>query len=102
MGNMAVTKEWEVLPAPAQSRTDFTPIDYDANDKQTTIADLEQLNDLLDFCHQALPCLRTMSGLKDLSNTVCKLIETRRNVKKLPYGALKSVQRQGRTIETLE
>jgi len=97
-------KEAEILPAldNKQFNDSFTPIDYDANNKQTTIADLEHLNTLLACCHQALPCLRTVSGLIGLTAATCKLIEVRRNVKQLPYGALKTVQRQGRTIEVLD
>lgn len=94
----------EVLPALDANYTsdEFTPVSIDDDDRAVTIIDLQHINTLMACAHQALPCVRTIKGLESLVNMNTKLIEVRRNVLKLPYGASKSVQRQGRMIEVLE
>ena len=94
----------EVLPAldTNYQSDEFTPVDIDDDDRTVTKVDLQNLNTLLACAHQALPCVRTIKGLETLVNINSKLIEVRRNVLKLPYGATKTIQKQGRMIEVLE
>lgn len=96
----------EVLPAEQDPRTNLVPqfiaVDVDSTDKETTIADLDHINVLLERCHYAAPYVKTLGGLAALSATVCKLIEVRRAVKKLPYGSPKNISPQGRSLQTLE
>lgn len=91
----------EVLPA-LNIAEGVGSITVDDNDRRVTEVDLEHINTLLSCCEQALPCVRTIAGLTRLSEASLKLIEGRRNVMKLPFGASKTIQRNGRTIETLE
>lgn len=65
----------------------FIPISETASDKETTESDLAQLNNHLAIFNGVLPHVRTIQGLVAVSGAVCKLIETRRKVKKLEYGA---------------
>jgi hypothetical protein len=78
----------------------FTAITEEDTDKQTTASDLAVLNNHLAMCSAVLPHVRTIDSLCSLSSTVCKLIETRRRVKKLQLGA--SDTNKGRTFEILE
>lgn len=78
----------------------FTPVSEEDSDKQTTASDLAILNNHLAMCSGALPHVRTVDSLCSLSSTVCKLIETRRRVKKLQLGDNGSSK--GRTFEVLE
>jgi hypothetical protein len=77
----------EVLPAVITYELEaFEPVTEQDDDKTTTRSDLALLNNHLAYCNFALPAIRTVAGLCMLSNTVTKLIETRRKVKKLEYG----------------
>jgi len=78
----------------------FTAIDEGHTEKETTVADLQHLNNHLAMCNGVLPQIKTIQSLCMISNTVCKLIETRRKVKKLPFGDPKGGG--GQTIEILE
>lgn len=79
----------------------FLPVDEAAGDKETTIADLAALNNHMAMCNGVLPYVRSIESLCTLSNTVCKLIETRRKVKKLEFGVV-SGKGSGRTFEVLD
>lgn len=99
----------EVLPAEyvdgnnkTLSVAPFTAVDESSTDQETTVADLEHLNMLLERCHYAAPHINTMGGLAALSATMCKLIEVRRAVKKLPYGAPKQGAGGTRSIIPLD
>lgn len=61
-------------------------ITADSTHDQTAVADVNQLNNHLATAHALLPEIKTIQGFCALSVTVCKLIETRRKVKKLPFG----------------
>ena len=78
----------------------FKAVEEPDDDKVTTTSDLGILNNHLAMCSAVLPNVRTVAGLCALSATVCKLIETRRKVKKLAYGNLGD--KGGRTFEVLE
>lgn len=96
----------EVLPALKDSLSyeleQFTPIREEDSDRNTTVSDLQLLNNHLSMCNAALPNVRTLAGLCVLSNTVCKLIETRRKVKKLSYGEPTASRSTQRAFEILE
>ncbi len=82
-----------ILPALADEITynlkEFIPINEEDSDKDTTESDLNFLNNHLAICDGLLPHIKTLDGLCSLSNTVCKLIEVRRKVKKLEFGSMK-------------
>lgn len=78
----------------------FLPVDEKSTDSETTTSDLNILNNHLEMCDLALPSVKTVAGLCMLSATVAKLIEVRRKVKKLDYGARNGSV--GRTFEVLE
>lgn len=88
---LAPTDEAELLPlandevAPILT-TDFHVVSESDTDKITTQADLHLLNNMLGLCHAATFKVATIAGLCALSTTVCKLVETRRKVKKLAFG----------------
>ena len=89
-----------ILELSEYSLEPFKPVEESDDDKTTTISDLVVLNNHLAMCSAVLPHVRTVTGLCALSATVCKLIETRRKVKKLAYGNLGD--KSGRTFEVLE
>lgn len=64
----------------------FSPVFEDDNDTTTTAADLQHLNNILATSAALLPHVRTIPNFCALSITVCKTIEMRRKVKKLPFG----------------
>lgn len=78
----------------------FKPINEQDSDKEATVSDLALLNNHLAMCDAALSSVKTISGLCLLSATVCKLIETRRKVKKLSFG--NSTPSSGRVFEVIE
>lgn len=80
---------------------DFSPVREETSDKETTIYDLAVLNNHLAMHSAVLPYVRTIGSLCALSASACKLIETRRKVKKLPFGD-PSGKGSGRTFEVLE
>lgn len=61
-------------------------ITADSSHEQTAVADVNQINNHLAVAHGLLPEITTIQGFCALSVTVCKLIEYRRKVKKLPFG----------------
>lgn len=99
-------KEKVLLPATIQEICDyeleaFIPVSEPADDQETTRSDLAMLNNHLAMCNATLPYVRSLDGLCSLSSTVCKLIETRRRVKKLKLGDNGSKD-SGKTFEVLE
>lgn len=78
----------------------FTPIDVHATDEETTISDLQVLNNNLVVCAALLPHVRTIPNFCNLAVAVTKLIEMRRKVKKLPFGKEKGENSRG--FEVLE
>lgn len=80
---------------------EFVPINEESSERETTIADLAALNNHMAVCNGVLPYVRSIESLCTLSNTVCKLIETRRKVKKLEFGAPNG-KGSGRTFEVLD
>jgi hypothetical protein len=79
---------------------DFQPIDEAAQNKETTISDLALLNNSLAMCSAVLPHVKTIDSLVSLNSNICKLIETRRKVKELPFG--QSEKKGGRVYEVIE
>lgn len=96
----------EVLPAAGIDGENnlmysFKAISADDDDETTTDSDLGILNNHLAMNQHALKNARSVMSICALANTACKLIETRRKVKKLAYGqGLNS--RFSRAIEVLE
>ena len=93
----------ELLPAKEEINYEleaYQPILEQDNEQATTISDLSILNNHLAMCTAALPNIRTIGSLCMLSATVCKLIETRRKVKKLPFGD--GNKGAGRVFEVIE
>lgn len=80
---------------------EFIPVREETSDKETTTYDLAVLNNHLAMHSAVLPYVRTIASLCALSASACKLIETRRKVKKLPFGD-PSGKGSGRTFEILE
>lgn len=79
----------------------FTPVTFEDKDEQTTRSDLDVLNNFLALYHAGLPRIRTFDDLKKSSDGVVKLVEARRKVKQLAYGAV--VQGGGgRVFEVIE
>lgn len=79
----------------------FQAIDEQSTDQQTTISDLAILNNHLAVCEAVIPRANTIAALCMLSATVCKLIETRRKVKKLAFGSNNNSS-SGRVFEVVE
>lgn len=79
----------------------FKPVTETSDDRETTEADLNHLNNHLAICDAAIPKANTIASLCMLSNAVCKLIEVRRKVKKLGYGEPAKAG-SGRVFEVLE
>jgi len=78
----------------------FTPISLHSTDDETTASDLQVLNNNLVVCAALLPHVRTIPNFCALAITVTRLIETRRKVKKLPFGKEKGENSRG--FEVLE
>lgn len=64
----------------------FTAVTEEADDKETTISDLQILNNHMAMVNGILPHLRTADMLFKSAQTAIKLVEARRKVKKLEYG----------------
>lgn len=79
----------------------FTSIKETDDDRATTVSDLQILNNHLAVCNAILPGVMTIAGLCALSQVVCKLIETRRKVKKLSYGE-SAGSSKGKIFEVIE
>lgn len=79
----------------------FTPISEADDDTATTKSDLAQLNNHMAMADAMLPHVRSLDGLCKLSQNVCRLIETRRRVKKLKLGD-SSNKETGKTFEILD
>lgn len=79
----------------------FQPIDSNHSEEETTRSDLAILNNQLAVLSHALPAVRTIQSLCALTNSVCKAIEYRRKVKKLPFGE-PTGKGSGKTFEVLE
>ena len=97
--------EAEVLPSLDNTRFQeklFTPITVDEDDMNTTVQDREILNGAMEMTLQAYGSTRTLLGLIALNKSIMELVQARRGVKKLPYGAAKASPRKGRTIEVLD
>lgn len=77
----------------------FIPIREEDEDKATTVSDLAVLNNQLAIMDAIIPGIMTLDGMIQISNTMCKLVETRRKVKKLAYG--ESLVKGGRVIDAL-
>lgn len=95
----------EVLPALDNSRFadhQFTPVTVDDNDRTVTIQDLNILNGAMEMGLQAYQGAKSLLGLIALSEHMMRLVQCRRGVMKLPYGASKGTTRKGRTIEVLD
>jgi len=75
-----------LVPVGDYAMREFIAVEEDDTDKQTTIADVAILNNQLALCHAASFKINNLVALCALSNTVIKLIEARRKVKKLQYG----------------
>lgn len=74
------------LLTPVYQLEPFTPIYDEDSVEQTTKADLQHVNNMLAASAALLPHVHTIPNFCALSVTVCKLIETRRKVKQLPFG----------------
>lgn len=93
----------DVIVLPRETNIPFTPyipITRDSTEEDTTDADLSLLHNTLSTCDAALQQEQlSIDSICKLSITVAKLIETRRGVKKLPFGPQKQ---SGRTFEWLD
>lgn len=78
----------------------FAPIDRHDTEDATSDSDLGVVNNFLAVCDASLLSVRTIENLCSLSNAVCKLIETRRKIKKLPFG--QEPGGRGRVFEIVE
>lgn len=79
----------------------FVSVTEEMSPQEATASDLAVLNNHLAFVHGALPFSRDIDDICKLSLTAVKLIEARRRVKGLPYGA-KGEERVLRTFEVIE
>src|SRR4030067_3323659 len=98
-----VTDEFELdpdsLPVVKNFKIDdFLPVTEEISRRETTISDLNVLNNHLGLCHAVLPFVKSVASLCALSVTVVKLIECRRKVKELPYGAPTGEVKEVRTF----
>ena len=76
-----------VLPAEAvRTFQPFVPVSAASTDEETTVADVAMLHNAMVIVDAAIQQAHTIDGVCKLAVTMAKLIETRRNVKKLPYG----------------
>lgn len=93
----------EVLPAEAEKIKSLLyetlPVTLEDDDDATTKSDLAHINNHLAMNDAALKNVRSVMTMCALANSACKLIETRRKVKKLPFGT--NTAPTGRTWEVL-
>jgi hypothetical protein len=80
---------------------DFVPVTEEMSDRETTVNDLSELNTQLALLHYSIPQIKTFDTLLKVCNVTCKLIETRRKVKKLPFGE-PTGKGNGRGFEVVE
>lgn len=93
----------EILPAEAEKLQSLlyqtVAVSLEDDDDATTKSDLAHINNHLAMNDAALKNVRSVVTMCALANTACKLIETRRKVKKLPFGT--NANPTGRTWEVL-
>lgn len=93
--------EVTVIPVePSIPLVPYQPVVRETSEEELTDADLALLHNALASCDAALYKAASIDAICKISLTVSKLIETRRHVKKMPYGANKSGST--RTFEVLD